>query len=101
MASGRVVVRIQAADARSARVAADQVARGLRAEGATVIRASATDFVNGQELDAEFLTNALLDPFQAGESFPLIGSRSNGDVLFDPQWTSAPPDAYLVIDGAR
>gem|GEM_PF-6092973 len=39
-----------------------------------------------------------MSPFRAGESFALRGSRPDGDILFDPLWTSAPGDACLVLD---
>ncbi len=96
---GRVIVMVEAADAASARAAADLMAARIDADdSAVVFRASALDFVRGSEVDHPFLRGALLDAFLAGESFPLVGSRADGDVLFDPRWTSAPADAYLVVD---
>ena len=98
---GRVIVIVEAADPASARAAADLVAGRLGGDGRAVFRASAQDFVRGTEIDHPFLRAALLDSFLAGESFPLVGSRANGDVLFDPHWTSALDDAYLVVDCAE
>jgi len=95
---GRVAVTVEAADSASARVAADLVACRLREDGRAVFRASAHDFVRGVEIDHPFLRSALVDAFLAGESFPLLGSRPDGDILFDPLWTTAPADAYLVVD---
>jgi hypothetical protein len=99
-ARGRVAVMVEAADPASARSAADLVADRLRADGGAVFRASARDFVRGAEVDRPFLRSALVESFLAGESFPLVGSRSDGGILFDPLWTSAPADACLVIDCA-
>jgi len=96
--SGRVIVTVDAADPGAARALADRVARRLADDGSTVFRASARDFVTGSELDHPFLVSALVSPFRAGESFALRGSRPDGDILFDPLWTSAPGDACLVLD---
>jgi hypothetical protein len=95
---GRVAILVEAADRTSACAAAELVADGLRAEGVAVFRASAHDFVRGTEIDRPFLRGALVEPFLAGQSFPLVGSRWDDDVLFDPLWTSAPAKAYLVLD---
>jgi hypothetical protein len=99
--SGRVVILVEADDPESVHATADVVAQRLREEGHAVFRASARDFVRGAEIDGPFLRSALLDAFRAGESFPLVGSRANGDILFDPLWTSAPRDACLVVEWAH
>ena len=96
--SGRVIVTVEAADPGMAGTLGDMVARRLDAAGSTVFRASARDFVSGTEIDYPFLLAALVRPFRAGESFALLGSRPDGDILFDPLWTSAPRDACLVLD---
>jgi len=98
--SGRVIVTVEAAEPEAARALAELVARRLDAAGTTVVRASARDFAGDAGIDRPFLRSALLDPFRAGEEFPLVGSRPNGDVLFDPLWTAAPADACLVLDWA-
>jgi|GEM_PF-4312476 len=98
--SGRVIVTVEAAEPAAARALAELVARRLDAAGATVFRASARDFASQAGIDRLFLRSALLDPFRAGEEFPLVGSQPNGDVLFDPLWTAAPRDACLVLDWA-
>jgi len=94
-----MLVGVQGGEPITTSLLADAVAMRIESSGRVVIRAAATDFMSRLGVDYSFLWAALLMPFRAGESFALVGSRADGDVLFDPRWTSAPADAVLVVDG--
>ncbi|HEY1530855.1 MAG TPA: hypothetical protein VGF80_08570 [Galbitalea sp.] len=106
--SGRVLVAVGGTDSRATAGFADFLALALRRHSKSVLRASASNFAVADRpgaagrrvsYDVPLFASALLEPFAAGESFALIGSRADGDILFDPRWTSAPADSILVVDG--
>lgn len=97
---GRRLITVVDEDPQRAYDLAELLADALRRDGRRALRARAVDFASPAGIDQPLLRSALLDPFLAGEAFALRGSRADGHVLFDPQWTSsAAPGAYLVVDG--
>lgn len=97
---------------------ADQLALTLRAHGATVFRASLDDFLlprarryargrtspDGRyedSYDYSLFRRVLIDPFRLGGStgFVLAGFDRDRDVPFESDWTTAPADAILLVDG--
>lgn len=96
---GRRIVALDAAEPRADLddFAAD-LALALRAAGESVWIAEGADF-----RDDEQLVRALLDPFRLGGSAGFVLAAWDADRGMDrvQEWTTAPPDAILLLVGSR
>lgn len=115
---GRVLVAVDGPTAAGKTTFADDLALAWRAAGADVHRASLDDFLRpraeryargrdsaeGRYLDSydePLLRRVLLDPFAMGGStgFELRAFDREADRPFVATWTTAGPDAVLIVDG--
>jgi uridine kinase len=116
---GRLLVAVDGPTASGKTTFADELAQALRADGATVFRASMDDFLlprarryargrtspDGRyhdSYDYSLFRRVLVDPFlMAGSTgFVLAGFDRERDVPFESDWQTAPADAILVVDGS-
>lgn len=115
---GRVIVAVDGAD-RAARTAfADDLAAVFDEAGLPAFRASLRYFQRSRSDQAAFgadtperfyrhghdysaLRRVLLEPFRLGGSTAFVTRvfDPDRDTWLEPTWTTAPPDAFLVIDG--
>ncbi len=115
---GRAIVAIDGPTGTGTRQFADDLAATVRTLGHEVFRASIEDFHTPRSLrerngrfspsalyedgyDYSVLQRVLLDPFRAtsGTGFVLAAFDANRDAPFQSRWTTASPDALLIIDG--
>jgi uridine kinase len=115
---GRAIVAVDGPTGTGTRQFADDLAATVRALGHEVFRASIEDFHTPRSLrerngrfspsalyedgyDYSVLQRVLLDPFRAtsGTGFVLAAFDANRDAPFQSKWTTASPDALLIIDG--
>lgn len=115
---GRAIVAIDGPTGTGSRQFADDLAATIRTLGHEAFRASIEDFHAPRSLrerngrfspsalyedgyDYSLLQRVLLDPFRAtsGTGFVLAAYDADRDAPFQSKWTTATPDALLVIDG--
>lgn len=120
---GRSIVAVDGASDSGAAAFADDLAAAMRIPGQSrpghrVFRASLDNFRNprshwesqdpnsaaayySEAFDYSVLRRVLIDPFRASGStgFVLAAFDAKRDAPIQPKWTSAGPDAVLVIDG--
>lgn len=115
---GRAIVAIDGPTGTGTRQFADDLAATVRTLGHEAFRASIEDFHTPRSFrerngrfspsalyedgyDYSVLQRVLLDPFRAtsGTGFVLAAFDVNRDAPFQSKWTTATPDALLVIDG--
>lgn len=115
---GRAIVAIDGGSTAGTREFADDLAATVRTLGHDALRASISDFHaprsirerNGRFLataryedgyDHSLLQRVLLDPFRAtsGTGFVLAAFDEKRDAQYQSKWTTALPDALLIIDG--
>ncbi|MFG6443724.1 hypothetical protein ACFXQA_00460 [Microbacterium sp. P07] len=92
--SGRVIVAVDGTPGSGQAEAADALAAAFVEDGATVLRASASDFVEPGttgHLDPDQLRRLLIEPFRAGS--PSFSLAPTGEPA------TAPSDAVLIVDG--
>jgi uridine kinase len=116
--AGRVIVAVDGLDGSGTHEFADALAEVFAEEGAAVFRASmrgflrprtdrdarGADSVEGRyrdRYDEATLRRVLLDPFRVAGStgFQLSAFDAVRDAPVESQWTTAPRDAVLVVDG--
>jgi uridine kinase len=116
---GRVTVAVDGPTAAGKTTFADELSVAWRAAGSSAFRASVDDFLKpraqryargresaaGRYLDSydyRLLRRVLLDPFRMGGStgFELRAFDREADRPFVAQWTTAGPDAVLLVDGS-
>lgn len=124
---GRVMIAIDGLTASGKSTFADDLATSWRdavsgapgASATTVLRASVDDFLRpraaryargrdsaeGRYLDSydySLLRRVLIEPFRMGGStgFQLRGFDRDADRAFQSEWTTAGPDAVLIVDGS-
>ena len=116
---GRVMVAVDGPTAAGKTTFADELAVAWRATGTEVYRASIDDFLRPRALryargresaegryldsyDYALLRRVLLDPFRMGGStgFELRAFDREADRPFVATWTTAGPDAVLLVDGS-
>lgn len=115
---GRAMIAVDGASDAGTRQFADDLAESVRTLGHPAFRASVDDFrtprirreprgqleasaVYNDGYDYSLLQRVLLDPFRAtsGTGFVLAAFDAERDAPIQSKWTTAPPDALLVIDG--
>jgi uridine kinase len=115
---GRAMIAVDGASDAGTRQFADDLAESVRTLGHPAFRASVDDFrtprgrreprgqleasaVYNDGYDYSLLQRVLLDPFRAtsGTGFVLAAFDAERDAPMQSKWTTAPPDALLVIDG--
>ncbi|MDQ1527404.1 MAG: hypothetical protein QOG18_2017 [Microbacteriaceae bacterium] len=115
---GRAMIAVDGASDAGMRQFADDLAESVRTLGHPAFRASVDDFrtprgrreprgqleasaVYNEGYDYSLLQRVLLDPFRAtsGTGFVLAAFDAERDAPMQSKWTTAPPDALLVIDG--
>lgn len=115
---GRTLFGVDGPDAAGKTTFADELALAFERAGFTAVRASFDDFhrpraeryragrfsAEGYYRDAfdfSLFRRVLADPFRAGGStgFQLRGFDLARDVPFESDWTTAPADAVLIVDG--
>lgn len=115
---GRTLFGIDGPDAAGKTTFADDLALAFDRAGFTTVRASMDDFhrprveryragrYSGEgyyrdAYDFSLFRRVLADPFRAGGStgFQLRGFDLARDVPFESDWTTAPADAILIVDG--
>jgi uridine kinase len=115
---GRAVVAIDGGTGAGTREFADDLAATVRTLGHEAHRASIDDFHAPRSIrdrggqfspsaryedgyDYSLLQRVLLDPFRAtsGTGFVLAAFDEKRDAPFQSKWTTASPDALLIIDG--
>jgi len=115
---GRAIVAIDGPTGTGTRQFADDLAATVRTLGHEAFRASIEDFHTPRSFrerngrlspsalyedgyDYSVLQRVLLDPFRAtsGTGFVLAAFDVNRDAPFQSKWTTATPDALLIIDG--
>lgn len=116
--AGRLVLAVDGIDAVGNAAFADAFAEVLAEDGSTVYRASmegfqrprAERYARGQDspegcyrdsYDYATFQRVLVDPFRTGGStgFQLSAFDAARDVPVEAQWTTAPRDAVLLVDG--
>jgi uridine kinase len=116
---GRVMVAVDGPTAAGKTTFADDLAVAWRAAGSAVFRASVDDFLRpradryargrdsaeGRYLDSydySLLRRVLIEPFRMGGStgFELRAFDREADRPFVATWTTAGPDAVLLVDGS-
>jgi uridine kinase len=116
--AGRVILAVDGVDGAGQPAFADGLAEAFAEDGGAVYRASLADFqrpraerlargndsAQGYYLDTfdlATLTRALLEPFRTGGSagFQLRAFDADRDAPAAAQWTTAPRDAVLIVDG--
>jgi uridine kinase len=116
---GRLLIAVDGPTAAGKTTFADELALALRADAATVFRASMDDFLlprarrylRGRSsaqgryedsYDYSLFRRVLVDPFlMAGSTgFVLAGFDRERDVPFESDWQTAPADAIVVVDGS-
>jgi uridine kinase len=117
-AKGRTMLGIDGPDAAGKTTFADELAVAFERAGFTAVRATMDDFHRPREdryragrysglgyyrdaYDFSLFRRVLADPFKAGGStgFQLRGFDLARDVPFESDWTTAPADAVLIVDG--
>jgi uridine kinase len=115
---GRTLFGVDGPDAAGKTVFADELALAFGRAGFTAVRASMDDFHRPRAdryragryspegyyrdaFDVSLFRRVLADPFRAGGStgFQLRGFDLARDVPFEADWTTAPADAVLIVDG--
>ena len=115
---GRTMFGIDGPDASGKTTFADELALAFERAGFTAVRASMDDFhrpradryragrYSGEgyyrdAYDFSLFRRVLADPFRTGGStgFQLRGFDLARDVPFESDWTTAPADAVLIVDG--
>lgn len=115
---GRAIVAIDGGSDAGTRQFADDLAATVRILGHEAFRASIDDFQRPRRIrerngrfsasaryedgyDYSLLQRVLLDPFRAtsGTGFVLAAFDEERDAPFQSKWTTATPDALLIIDG--
>ncbi len=115
---GRAIVAIDGCGDSGTRQFADDLATTTRTLGHEAFRASIDDFHAARSVrehngrlspaaryedayDYSLLQRVLLDPFRAtsGTGFVLAAFDEKRDAPFQSKWTTATPDALLIIDG--
>ena len=115
---GRAIVAIDGPTGTGTRQFADDLAATVRTLGHEAFRASIDDFHAPRSIrertgrfspsalyddgyDYSLLQRVLLDPFRAtsGTGFVLAAFDANRDAPFQSKWTTAGPDALLIVDG--
>jgi uridine kinase len=115
---GRTMVAVDGASDAGTRQFADDLADTLRTMGHSAFRASVDDFrtprgrrephgqpdaaaVYNDGYDYSVLQRVLLEPFRAtsGTGFVLAAFDARRDAPIQSKWTTAGPDALLLIDG--
>ncbi|HXD60719.1 MAG TPA: uridine kinase [Lacisediminihabitans sp.] len=115
---GRAIVAIDGGSDAGTRDFADDLAATVRTLGHEAFRASIDDFQAPRSLrersgrfsasaryqdgyDYSLLQRVLLDPFRAtsGTGFVLAAFDAARDAPFPSKWTTAGPDALLIVDG--
>jgi uridine kinase len=109
---GRVILAVDGADAVPTRAFADGFAAVLAEDGAAVVRASLDDFrlpraarTPEEPYDVPAFRRVLAEPFRDGAQtsgttgFQLAAFDVARDAPVEAQWTTAPLDAVLVVDG--
>jgi uridine kinase len=115
---GRAIVAIDGPTGGGTRQFADDLAATVHTLGHEAFRASIEDFHTPRSFrerngrfspsalyedgyDYSVLQRVLLDPFRAtsGTGFVLAAFDANRDAPFQSRWTTATPDALLIIDG--
>jgi uridine kinase len=115
---GHAIVAIDGPTGTGTRQFADDLAATVRTLGHEAFRASIEDFHTPRSFrerngrfspsalyddgyDYSVLQRVLLDPFRAtsGTGFVLAAFDANRDAPFQSKWTTATPDALLIIDG--
>ncbi|WP_378146759.1 hypothetical protein ACFJGV_03130 [Cnuibacter sp. UC19_7] len=109
---GRIAVAVDGIA--GTRLIADELAAALRRDGRQAVRASLDDFRMPAErvratpegeyfdrYDVPTLQRVLLAPFKLGGStgFQVRAFDAERDTVAESAWTTAGPDAYLVLDG--
>jgi len=116
---GRLLIAVNGPTAAGKTTFADELALAMRADGATVFRASMDDFLlprarryargrtspEGRyedSYDYSLFRRVLVDPFlMAGSTgFVLAGFDKERDVPFESDWQTAPADAVVIVDGS-
>jgi len=116
---GRAVIAIDGGTLAGTRQFADDLAATVRTLGHEAFRASIDDFHAPRSIrerngrlspaaryedgyDYSLLQRVLLDPFRAtsGTGFVLAAFDERRDAPFQSKWTTATPDALLIVDGA-
>jgi uridine kinase len=116
---GRLLIAVDGPTAAGKTTFADELALAMRADGATVFRASMDDFLlprarryargrtssEGRYQDSydySLFRRVLVDPFlMAGSTgFVLAGFDRERDVPFESDWKTAPADAVVLVDGS-
>jgi uridine kinase len=116
---GRVMIAVDGPTAAGKTTFADDLAVAWRAAGSAVFRASVDDFLRpraeryargrdsseGRYLDSydySLLRRVLLESFRMGGStgFELRAFDREADRPFVAEWTTAGPDAVLIVDGS-
>lgn len=116
---GRLLIAVDGPTASGKSTFADELALAMRADGATVFRASMDDFLlprarryargstspEGRyedSYDYALFRRVLVDPFlMAGSTgFVLAGFDRERDVPFESDWTTASADAVVLVDGS-
>lgn len=116
--AGRVIAAVDGVDGAGKAAFADVLAEVLAEDGSAVYRASLDGFQRprGERLargrdsadgyyldgfDLPTLRRVLVDPFRVGggTGFQLAAFDATRDVPLEAQWTTAPRDAVLVLDG--
>jgi uridine kinase len=115
---GRAVIAIDGGSRAGTREFADDLAATVRTLGHEAFRASIDDFHAPRSIrerngrlsaaahyedgyDYSLLQRVLLDPFRAtsGTGFVLAAFDEKRDAPFQSKWTTATPDALLIVDG--
>ena len=115
---GRTMLGVDGPDAAGKSTFADELAVAFDRAGFTAVRASMDDFHRPRAdryragrysaegyyrdaFDVSLFRRVLADPFHAGGStgFQLRGFDLARDVPFEAEWSTAPADAVLVVDG--
>ena len=115
---GRAVVAVDGGSGSGTREFADDLAATVRTLGHEAFRASIDDFHAPRSIrelggrfsasaryedgyDYSLLQRVLLDPFRAtsGTGFVLAAFDAQRDAPFPSKWTTAGPDALLIVDG--
>jgi uridine kinase len=115
---GRTMFGIDGPDASGKTTFGDELAVAFERAGYTAVRASMDDFHRPREdryragrysgvgyyrdaYDFSLFRRVLADPFRAGGStgFQVRGFDLARDVPFEAEWSTAPADAVLIVDG--
>ena len=115
---GRVLIAVDGADVATRTAFADELAAVFDEADKTAVRASLKFFQRSREQQAAFgadtperfyrhgydysaLRRVLLEPFRLGGSTAFVTQAFDPDrnTWIEPAWTTAPADAFLVIDG--